>query len=450
MLNILKKFIAILIIGLLIFPFELNQAEAASATLSKTVEYFIGQENAVKGSGEYVNFPPFIINIPESSLEIKSAIIEVSGVSYNDIGDQTITIDLERNNDAAGAVLSYAIDHALAVAAKPKFFKLQYDALNDAFKSGAGPMSDIIASGTPYAYTLYVKNTVSAGLVSFSIASAKLILTYNSSSSGANFLKETKFFIVQEKNSKASGDEALKDFTLTISEQLPEIVSVFIEISGVAKGNAADGVIDAKLARKNPALDPGYTSYTLDLNSSFCGASCSTPFLVRYDASGAVLPSDFPGREDYTFYVKGTGFSVDLWSAKLIITYKYSKIIGGLPAKGELISSTFDTGAVLGAAYNSLMWKGDINGGFTGQVSLQIAASNSITGPWFFEGPDCTTGTRYIADADTPIPIETDCALSHNNKRYFRYKVIICSSADCLTNGSINPQVDEVVVNWSP
>jgi len=450
MIKLLKKIIAVLIICLLVFPFGFNQTKAASTTQGKTVEYFIGQESAIKASGEYAGPFSFAVNIPEPALEIRSAIIEVNGVSYNDVGNQTITIDLERNSDAAGTVPAYAINHALSVSAKPKYFKLQYDALNDAAKSGTGPMSNIIASGMSYAYTLYIKDAVSAGLVSFSIASAKLILTYNSSSSGANFLKETKFFIDQEKNNSASASEVIKDFTLTIPEQSPEIKSVFVEISGVAKGNAANGVIDAKLVRKNPVLDFGFTSYSLNLNSSSCGAFCSTPFLVRYNASSVVLSSDFPASRDYTFHVKGTGFSVDLWSAKLIVNYKYTKIIGGLPPRGELVSSTFDTGVIEGAAYNSLMWKGNLNSGFVGQVGLQIAASNSAAGPWNFEGPDCTSATSYIADANTPIPVEMACASDNNNMRYFRYKVIICSNVDCATSGSINPQVDDVVVNWSP
>jgi hypothetical protein len=447
MVTFFKKILAMLAIGVLVFPFDADRIEAAPATLSKTVEYFIGQESAVKANEEYAGPFSFTINIPESSLEVKSAIIEVNAISYNESGDQTITIDLEKNNDAPGTNPAYVVGHILDHSAKPKSLKLQYNALDDAVKSGIGPMSGIL-SGTPATFALYVKDTVLIGTaVSFSVTSAKLILTYDSSSSGSSRLKETKFFIVQEKSSKASTSEVIKNITLSLPEKTPEIQSVFIEIGGIAKGNVSNGVIGAKLISLDPALDPGYSSYTLDLNSSFCGGSCTTPFLVRYDASGIV--SDFQGNKDYTFYARGTGFSVDLWSAKIIITYKYSVNTGAFPAKGELISSTFDTGVAQGAAYNSLLWKGSLNGGSLGQVGLQIAASNSITGPWLFEGPDCTSGTRYSPDADTPIPIETDCALSHNNKQYFRYKVIICSDFDCMTSGSINPRVDEVVVNWS-
>lgn len=445
MFPLLKKIIAVLMIASLVFPFEADQTEAASTTLIKTVEYSIGQESTVKASGEYINFPSFTIDLPESSVAVRSAIIEVNGVSYNNTGNQTVTIDLRRNTDLS---VAYAVDYTLGATAKPKSFKLQYDA----FKGGVGPMSDI-TSGMFYAYTLYVKDTVSAGSVSFSVASAKLILTYDSAAIGSNFLKETKFFIVQQKNSAPSGSEVVKDFTLTIPESSPEIKSVFVEISGVAKGNAANGVIDAKVVRKDPVLDPGYTSYALNLNSPSCVSACSTPFLVRYDATATVLSSDFPVGKDYTFQAKGTGFSTDLWNAKLIVTYKYTKIVGNLPPKGELISSTFDTWdgvRASGAAYNSLMWKGSLNSGAVGQVGLQIAASDLAIGPWVFEGPDCTSLTKYSPDANTPMPIEMDCAASHNNKRYFRYKVIICSNIDCATSGSINPQVDEVVVNWTP
>ncbi len=428
MLNILKKFIAILIMGLLIFPAELNRVEAASTTLSKTVEFFIGQDSAIEINAQ-ISFP-FSIDIPESSIEIKSAIIEISGVSYNDAGNQIVNVDLEKDPDPQGA----GTDYTLAGNSKARNFALNYD---------GSPI--ILSADFPGAknYTLFLKGASETGNGTFSVSSAKLVLTYNHSVSGVNFLKTTKFFVGQEPGNTPDGIVVSKDFILAISEQNPVIQSVFIEASGIAKGSNIGAINISIVDQGQPAV---YDSYNLDLGPILS----NTRFLARYDALANILSSSFPGSKDYALYLKGDGFSTNLWNAKLVITYKYSAITGNLPAVGYVISSTFDTGAAKGAAYNSLMWKGSLNGGAAGQVGLQLAAADFSAGPWNFKGPDCTSGSIYTADADTPIPVEIACALDYNNKRYFRYKIILCSSADCATAGNINPEVDEVVVNWGP
>lgn len=444
MIFLIKKFIAILIIGLLIFPAELNQTEAASDTLSKTAEFFIGQDGAVNGSGVLVSLPSFTINIPEGSPVVKSAIIEINGVTYNDSGvGQTIMADLQRGAASAGAESSYVFNYTLAgINGKPKPLTLKYNALeNNAGIAGLGAMSNINAVNTDYTYRLYLKNTVASGTANFSLASAKLVLTYNSSASGANFLKTNKFFISQEKNPTPGNSEISRNFSLTISEKNPEMKSVFVEVSGIAKGSGANTVQLSAVKQGFPV----YNAYSIDLGP----AAANSKFIARYDMSGLIGANDFPGTDNYILYVKNS-FDAYLLSAKAIVTYKYSENVGGLPPSGYVISSTIDTGIAKGAAYNSLMWKGSLNSGEVGQVGLQIAASDSINGSWLFEGPDCTSNSKYAADANTPIPIEIVCAANHNNKRYFRYKVIICSSANCADSGSVNPEVDGVVVNWGP
>lgn len=131
---------------------------------------------------------------------------------------------------------------------------------------------------------------------------------------------------------------------------------------------------------------------------------------------------------------------------------------GTVQATGFVISSTFDTWDGVrfkGAAYNYLMWKGTSG---SGSVRLQLATSDCSNGKtnfpncndagnWSFKGQDCNTSTYYETASGTPI--EVMCA-DHNNKQYFRYKVILCSSGDCSTPGATSPQVEDVVVNWSP
>lgn len=441
--NLFKFFLSFLVIILLIFPFELNKTEAASTTFAKTVEFFIGQDGTVRGNGEQFSFYFNNINLSETPT-VKSAIVEINGVSYNNSGNQTINVDLKQGILSADS----GVDYVLGGTTKPKPFTVKYDA----WQGGAGSIANIILPDTIYDYTLYLKDTSAAGSVSFSIASAKLILTYNYSVSGANFLKTNKFFISQEKNLTPANSEIKRDFSITIPESSPETRSVFVEVSGVAKGTGVNNNIQLSVVKEGL---PVYNTYNIDLGI----LAASSKFIMGYDMTSLIGPADFP-IGNYSLYVKNS-FDAYLLNAKAVVTYKYSVNIGNLPVKGELISSTFDTGIAEGAAYNSLMWKGDLNGGQVGQVGLQIAASNCLNGKtnppscddagtWSFEGPQCNSATSYTPAANTTIPIEIACALSHNNKRYFRYKVIICSSANCADSGSINPEVTEVVVNWGP
>lgn len=144
---------------------------------------------------------------------------------------------------------------------------------------------------------------------------------------------------------------------------------------------------------------------------------------------------------------------------------KYAKavIASGLPATGTLDSAVFDTfatGAALqGPAYNSIMWKGNQNGSL-GKVQFQFATSDCAngttnyptcsTGAWNFIGGASCNGSGYYDTTGTGTPVELSCApANHNNQRYFRYRVRLCSS-DCTASGTVSPIVDDVVVNWAP
>ncbi|MFA5997424.1 MAG: hypothetical protein WC791_02935 [Candidatus Paceibacterota bacterium] len=150
----------------------------------------------------------------------------------------------------------------------------------------------------------------------------------------------------------------------------------------------------------------------------------------------------------------GTGYSFGYSK------YAVAIVAAGLPPYGTLDSAVFDTqvgtagAAGQGAAYNSIMWNGSLNGGGTA-VQFQLATSATSTGPWTFygssdNGATCTNGFYYYSN--TPgIPVELSCAPTyHNNQRYFRYRVRLCSAANCSSSGTISPIVDDVVVNWAP
>ncbi|PIS05230.1 MAG: hypothetical protein COT81_02350, partial [Candidatus Buchananbacteria bacterium CG10_big_fil_rev_8_21_14_0_10_42_9] len=98
--------------------------------------------------------------------------------------------------------------------------------------------------------------------------------------------------------------------------------------------------------------------------------------------------------------------------------------------------------------YNSILWTGATNGG---RVQFQIATSNSAGGPWTYRGgSDCGTSSWYNASGLSPNTAqEIGCYTYHNNKRYFRYKARLCSD-DCSSAGTASPQVESVIISWSP
>jgi len=121
-----------------------------------------------------------------------------------------------------------------------------------------------------------------------------------------------------------------------------------------------------------------------------------------------------------------------------------------LPVSGTLTSSVFDTTAnSTSVGYNSIMWKGTLG---TGKVSFQLGASSSATGPWnYYGGTTCGALDWFnTTGPNTPIELKgATCLANWNNKRYFRYKVKICSNNDCATPGAVSPVINDVIVNWS-
>ncbi len=125
-----------------------------------------------------------------------------------------------------------------------------------------------------------------------------------------------------------------------------------------------------------------------------------------------------------------------------------------LPIAGTLTSSVFDTTSSSGSiSYNSIFWKGTLGGAGLneGKVRFQLAAADTPAGPWdFFGGSTCGALDWFDPlGPDTPIELKgTSCISNLNNKRYFRYKVQLCS-LDCVSATSTTPTVDDVIVNWS-
>jgi len=137
-----------------------------------------------------------------------------------------------------------------------------------------------------------------------------------------------------------------------------------------------------------------------------------------------------------------------------------SSCSSGYKSSGWLESSTFNTGITVGycltggVAYNSIMWQGTQPEGTS--VKLQLATSNCDNGAtnppdcneevgWkFYGGDSCLTNDYYTAAPN--IPVEIKCYSIHNNKCYFRYRVLLTPSPSKV----YTPTVTKVIVNYSP
>lgn len=131
-----------------------------------------------------------------------------------------------------------------------------------------------------------------------------------------------------------------------------------------------------------------------------------------------------------------------------------------LNTAGSVTSSVFDAAA--SSTFNSILWQGSMGSGNTGKVRFQFAASDCANGAtnaptcsvgaWtYIGGALCTTGDWFDPGAPN-VPIElkgTTCTTTWNNKRYFKYKVQICSN-DCNTGGQYTPTVNRIVVSYAP
>lgn len=151
----------------------------------------------------------------------------------------------------------------------------------------------------------------------------------------------------------------------------------------------------------------------------------------------------------YCFRVTNSGATSGTGYGFVYSQYATADISSGLTPTGDLISAVFDTtGSSDGPAYNSIMWKGTAG---TGKARFQLATSDSSSGPWTYRGGASCNDTTWYDAPTADLPVEITCANDyHNDDRYFKYKIQICSNTDCSTSGVTSPVVTDVVVNWAP
>ena len=113
-------------------------------------------------------------------------------------------------------------------------------------------------------------------------------------------------------------------------------------------------------------------------------------------------------------------------------TYRIQTGAGSQTSSGYLESNIFDTGGA-DPAYNYMMWRGIPKTGSL--VQLQLASSDSSSGPWSFDSP-----------LSLPPDIKAPVADNHQGNRYFKYKV----SFSVEGWGGESSVVEDVIINYAP
>lgn len=267
-------------------------------------------------------------------------------------------------------------------------------------------------------------------------------------------MRTLKFSIFSNPSVMVSGTSTTTPFSIFIGDQSPVIKSAHIEVKGVTKASVSQTI----------TLDVNQTdSFPTQREESFLidSGGSSNHFQIFYSGSGSQTLADYfygiinnPGAYGFYFKLGVSGADISAVHAKLIITYQFTPpSAGSYPVAGELISAVFDTTGISdGPAYNSAYWKGTLGGAGQnqGKVRLQLATSDSENGPWnYYGGNSCASGDWYnLGGSDNPVELICNSDY-HNNQRYFRYKIQICSD-DCSVAGNSTPTVEDVVISWSP
>jgi len=405
---------------------------AYASTQVRTTEVQIAESNVAISS--YQNYP-FTLYIGDdlsgvSSPALKSLHFTVSGV-YT--GGGTLGLSIDSDN---GTAKQYTLPNVSV----PTPFEIDYQDTTNKINPLSGGSYNYILNFNPTGITIY-------GLGIKMNETHKYTPPICADGQPANQKLKTTENIITDSDVAISSYQNYP-FTLYIGDDLsgvssPALKSLHFTVSGVYEGG---GTLGLSIDSDNSTAK----QYTLP------NVSVPTPFEIDYqDTTNKINPLS-GGSYNYNLNFNPTSITVYGLGVKMTETHKYKPVTcGGLPILGDLISSVFSaTGTTNGAAYNSILWKGNLGVGDTGKVRFQFAASSSPDGPWnFYGGSTCSSFDWFdTTGPDSPVELkETGCspAPGWNNKQYYRYKVEICSN-DCIVAGSSTPVVDDIIVNWAP
>jgi hypothetical protein len=260
--------------------------DSTSTRQLRTVRYFVGQNGTAMATGVGVPFP-FSVQIPESgTINIRSAFLEVEGVS-NGAADNALAVDI----NGADAI-SASLDSSVATQA----FTILYNAT---------ALYSITSSGT-YSYTANVKGT---GTIT-SVWGARAVVTYEYDSSASTQQRTVRYLVASDNTTVASAANKAYTFTVPIAESDITIKSAFVKVNGWITA------VDASAA----AVDIGDTnikSHVIDINTE------GGEFTILYNATQLYSMTGETTNGPYTLNVKITGPATTLEMAELYLTYNY-------------------------------------------------------------------------------------------------------------------------------
>ena len=190
--------------------------------------------------------------------------------------------------------------------------------------------------------------------------------------------------------------------------------------------------------------DPSTQKISVILNYGLNYVSSSTLvfYLTRSYNNQTFWQTDWSGGSGQTGPIPNPGNRFDAADSNINYASTTGSIYMTTPTSTPacLTSSILDTGVSGGAGFNSLLWQGSLGTG--GVVQFQIAFSNSSSGPWNYYGPT-STSDYYTPNPNVSVAFPTTGSASPQNNRYLRYKV-------CLSTSSTTPQVNDIIINWTP
>jgi len=178
---------------------------------------------------------------------------------------------------------------------------------------------------------------------------------------------------------------------------------------------------------------------TIEYGPNYVSSSSLSFYLTRSGNNKVFQQTDWSGGSGQTGPIPNPGNKFDS-SDNIDYSTSGQITMATTTSDSYLISSILDTGVSGGAGFNSLLWQGSLGSG--GSVKFQIAFSNSPSGPWTYYGPT-STSDYYQPNPDVSVSFPTTGSASPQNYRYIRYKVY-------LSTTDTTPQVDDIIINWSP
>ncbi len=260
--------------------------DSSSPRQIKTVKYFVGQNSSNVSSGTNIVFP-FKIYIPETgSIIVKSAFIEIEGLS-NGAADNAVVI-----NTSGGPIMNYSIDSTIAT----QSYYLLYNA------------SEIygITTGGTYNYVANIRATGNPN----TFVGARAVITYEYDSNSTNQLKTVRYFIGSNSSSIASNIPTRFTFGVPIAEPTIAVQSAFIKINGWT--TAVQGHIQVNISGTN------------QINHTDSIKTEGNDFTLLYNATQLYSMTGATTNGPYTLNVRVAGPATTVLAAELFVTYNYS------------------------------------------------------------------------------------------------------------------------------